>query len=111
MANRVLGLKEEATYGTASDTVPDWHQEVSKAKASPNSEPLTYSGGSRSIKKAKAGVMKPEASYDMKCDLKRIGHYLKAFLGNYKFTAGGASLNTHEFWGGENASLPSFTLW
>lgn len=111
MANRVLGLKEETTYGTASDTVPDWHQEVSKAKASPNTEPMTYSGGSRSVKKAKAGVMKPEASYDMKCDLKRIGHYMKAFLGNYVFTEGGNNANTHEFWGGENSELPSFTGW
>lgn len=111
MANRVLGLKEETTYGTASDNVPDWHQEVSKAKATPNTKPMTYSGGSRSVKKAKAGVMKPEASYDMKCDLKRIGHYMKAFLGNYVFTAGGNNTNIHEFWGGENTELPSFTGW
>ena len=111
MANRVLGLKEEAKYGTASDNVPDWHQEVSKAKATPNTKPMTYSGGSRSVKKAKAGVMKPEASYDMKCDLKRIGHYMKAFLGNYVFTAGGNNTNIHEFWGGENTELPSFTGW
>lgn len=111
MGGRVLGIKEEATYGVASDTIPDWHQEIEKAKASLNSEPMTYSGGSRMIKKAKAGAMNPEASYDMKCDLKRIGHYFKAFLGNYVFTAGGANANTHEFHGGENSELPSFSGW
>lgn len=111
MANRVLGLKEEEVYGVASATAPDWHQEIEKAKALLNSEPMTYSGGSRSIKKAKAGAINPEASYDMKADLKMIGHYFKAFLGNYRYTGGGAGPNIHEFWGGENSVLPSFTGW
>lgn len=115
---RVLGLKEEQVYGTSSHTTPDWHQEVSKAQANLNSEPIIYTGGSRMIRKTKAGALKPEASYEMMVDLKRIGHYFKAALGNYKFTAGATApagqppnLNTHDFWGGESAILPSFTGW
>lgn len=108
---RILGLKEEAQYGVASDTVPDWHQEIEKGKAGLGSEPMTYSGGSRMIKKTKAGALNPEASYDMKPDLKRIGHYIKAFLGNYVFTGGGSGPNTHEFYGSEKRILPSFTGW
>jgi hypothetical protein len=111
MANRVLGLKLESVYGEASATSPDFHQQVNKAKASLGDEPLTDNGGSRTIKYAKAGAMKPEASYDYNADLKMIGHYFLAFLGNYHFTGGGEGPNTHEFWGGENQRLPSFTAW
>ncbi len=108
---RILGIKEEATYGVASDTVPDWHQEIEKGKAGLGGEPINYSGGSRMIKKTKAGALNPEASYDMKPDLKRIGHYMKAFLGNYVFTGGGSGPNVHEFYGSEKRILPSFTGW
>lgn len=110
MGLRVLGLKEETRYGEAAVT-PDWHQDVSKLSASPKSEPVTKAGGSRMIKRARAGVMKPELSMEGDVDLKRIGHYMKAFLGNYKFTDGGSKANIHEFWGGENTKLPSFTGW
>ena len=110
MGIRVVGIKEEARYGVA-ELAPDFHQEVSKAKASLNSTPNTKSSGSRMKKKARAGVYKPTSSIEGEVDLKRIGHYLKAFLDNYKFTNGGSGVNTHEFWGGENNKLSSFTLW
>lgn len=111
MANRVLGLKLEENYGVESASNPDFHVEVSKSKASLKTEPLTYTGGGRSIKKAKAGALKPEASFDLKTELKTIGYFLMAFLGNYKFTSGGSGPNIHEFWGEDNSELPSFTGW
>ena len=110
MGIRVVGIKEEARYGVA-ESAPDFHQEVSKAKASLNSTPNTKSSGSRMKKKARAGVYKPTANIEGEVDLKRIGHYLKAFLDNYYFTDGGSNPNVHEFWGGENNKLSSFTLW
>lgn len=111
MIMRVVGIKEENTYGVA-EPAPDFHQEVENSKASLNSEPFTSSGGSRMKKRARAGVIKPTSTIKAGVDLKRIGHYLKAFLGNYKFTAGNVSNpNKHEFWGGEQNNLPSYTLW
>ena len=110
MGIRVVGMKEEAIYGVA-ELAPDFHQEVSKAKASLNSTPNTKSSGSRMKKKARAGVYKPTSTIEGEVDLKRIGHYLKAFLDNYSFRDGGSGANTHEFWGGENNKLSSFTLW
>ena len=63
-------------------------------------------------KRARAGVYKPTSTIKAGVDLKRIGHYLKAFLGNYAFTAGSSgNPNKHEFWGGEQNKLPSYTLW
>lgn len=110
MGLRVLGLKEESTYGVAA-TAPDWHQQISKGSASLGDEPIVKRGGSRMIRRARAGVMKPESSFEADVDMKRIGHYFKAFLDNYEFTDGGAETNKHEFWGGENTMLSSFTQW
>ena len=109
MGLRVLGIKEESTYGKPA-VAPDWHQQATKLSAALNAEPVTKTGGSRMIKRARAGAIKPTSSFESDVDLKRIGHYMKAFLDNYKFTAG-TKTNTHEFWGGESTSLNSFTLW
>lgn len=110
MGIRVVGIKQEETYGVSA-SAPDFHQEVSKASASLNTEPITKTGGSRMVKRARAGSKKPTSTIEGEVDLKRIGHYLKAFLDNYQFTNGGTNPNTHEFWGGENNKLNSFTLW
>jgi len=117
MVNRILGLKLENNYGVGAPT-PDFHQPVKKAKALLNDEPLVDRGGSRSIQNFRAGAMKPEASYDFIADMKRIGHYFLGALRNYTFTQGmsgtpptPSGLNTHEFWGGDERTLPSFTAW
>lgn len=113
MAIRLFGIKKEKkdSYGKPAVS-PDWHQQVSKLSASLNAEPVTMTGGSRMIRRARAGAVKPTSSVEGNVDMKRIGHYMYAFLGNYGFTAGSnGGVNTHEFWGGENTSLPSFTLW
>lgn len=111
MLMRVVGIKEENDYGVA-EPAPDFHQEVENSKPGLGSDPSTKSGGSRMKKKARAGVMKPGYTIKAGVDLKRIGHYIKAFLGNYKFTAGSSgNPNKHEFWGGEQNNLPSFTIW
>lgn len=109
MGLRVLGIKQESEYGKPA-VAPDWHQQGTKISASLNSEPVTKTGGSRMIKRARAGAIKPTSSFESDVDLKRIGHYFKAFLDNYKFT-NGTKINTHEFYGGESTSLNSFTLW
>jgi hypothetical protein len=109
MAERVFGMKKEATYGVQSGTVPDWHEEVTSNKFELGDDPVTSTGGSRMIKQVRPGVMKPTGTTEGNVDLERIGHYLAAFLDNYLFTAGQNGFNTHEFWGGENTELSSFT--
>lgn len=111
MIMRVVGIKEESSFGVPAPA-PDFHQEVDNSKAPLGSDPFTSSGGSRMKKRARAAALKPTTTIKAGVDLKRIGHYLKAFLGNYKFTSGSSgNPNKHEFWGGEQNNLPSFTLW
>lgn len=113
MGVRVFGLKEETDYGIMADNSnPDWHQNVTKANFKLGDEPKTSTGGSRMNKRARAGVMKPSGTTEGQVDLQRIGHYMKGFLDQYKFTAGtNGAMNIHEFYGGENTKLTSFNGW
>lgn len=114
MVLRVLGLKEEESYGNLkSGTVnPDFHRRLSDGEFKLNDEPVTSNDGSRMVQMTRAGAVKPTGSTGGKCDLKRIGHYLKAFFDQYNYTDGGtSSLNTHEFWGREGQDLTSFHGW
>lgn len=108
MGLRVFNLKQEATYGT-SNTDFDFTQQVTSGNAKLGDEPILRQSGSRMNKYARPGAMKPVAEVNGDVDLKRIGHYYKAFLDNYTFTDGGADQNTHEFWGQEGTELTSFT--
>lgn len=110
MGVRVIGLAEETTWGVAQIN-PDWHQETESGDANLNTEPVEDESGSRMTTVTRAGKIEPTANAEGKLDFKRIGHYLKAFLGNYVFTEGAGDTNTHEFYGGENANVPSFTGW
>lgn len=113
MGCRVFGLKEEESYGQeiTEEMVPDWHKRVSKSTVKLGDEPFLISTGSRMDHKVRPGVMNPTAEIESFVDLKRIGHLLKAFLDNYKFTEGSDGKNTHEFYGGECTLLKSFSGW
>lgn len=114
MVLRVLGLKEEATYGESmTGKTPDWHRRVSDGSFKLNDEPVIYNDGSRMAQGARPGAVKPTGSTAGKTDLKRIGHFLKAFLDEYVFTEGedDDDPNVHEFYGREGQYLTSFSAW
>lgn len=114
MVLRVLGLKQEQTYGNLKTGVtnPDFHHKMTDGNFGLNDDPVTSSDGSRMTQMARAGACKPSGSVKGKCDLKRVGHFLKGFFDNYEFTEGETNTpNIHEFWGGDNPYLTSFTGW
>jgi len=111
MGLRVFGLKMEKEYGEEVDWdnyIPDFHQEVDSADFKLNDDPTLTSGGSRSYKNARAGVMKPTGTVEGKVDLQRVGHYFRALLDQYVYTKDGDT-NIHEFYGGEGKDLASFS--
>ena len=112
MVLRVLGLKEEDTYGNlkAGSTTPDFHRRLSDGSFALNDEPVTFNDGSRMVQGARAGAVKPTGNSGGKCDLKRVGHYLKAFFDQYDFEDG-TTKNTHTFWGREGQLLTSYHGW
>lgn len=113
MVLRVVGLKEETSYGTATTPfTPDWEKYVTKSSFALNDEPILFGEGSRMNNTARPGILKPTGTVESRVDLKTIGHLFKAFLDQYKFTADTSSSgneNVHEFWGAESSSLTSFT--
>lgn len=125
MVLRVLGLKPEASYGKLegedetsfdiADVDPVFHRRMTDGSFKLNDEAVTYSDGSRMVQGGRPGVIKPSGSSAGKCDLKRIGYFLRGFFDQYKYTATGTNVPTgyhiHEFWGGENQYLQSFHGW
>ena len=113
MVDRGFGLELESTYGeevAKSDFDPDWWNQAEDVDFNLGDEPVTKSGGSRMNKRARAGIMKPTGSTTADADLQQLAWYFRAYLDNYKYTAGdsGATVHTHEYWGGEGKELPSF---
>lgn len=116
MGLRLFGLHEEedtaSAYGKRVDKDAlkvDFHQRVSKASAGPGQDPVTITNGSRMVQAKRAGYMEPTASTESTMDVKTIQYYLKALLGNYIFKSNAeGTKNHHEFWGGENTTLPSW---
>ena len=110
---RVVGLKEESTYGQSAESfTPDWHKYISKSSFALNDEAILFGDGSRMNSTARPGIIKPTGSVKSKVDLKTIGHLFRAFLDQYEYTedAGETGLqNIHEFWGAESSELTSFT--
>lgn len=116
MVNRGFGIELErpAYYGDTTiqpaNFDPDWWSEVADANFGLNDDPVTKSGSSRMVKKARAGYMKPKGTTKDDADLQKLAWYFRGYLDNYKYTAGasGATIHTHEFWGGEIKELQSF---
>lgn len=112
--NRGFGIEVEGAYGSpnvnTSNYDPDFWNHAESVDFKLNDEPVTRSGTSRMNKRARAGVMKPTGSTEADADLQQLGYYFYGFLDNYVYTAGssGATVHTHEFYGGEGKELPSF---
>ena len=112
MVDRGFGIEiETGKYGELiekEDFDLDWFVKADSVDFKLNDEPVTKSGGSRMIKRARAGYLKPTGSTSHDADLQRFAWYFRAFLDNYKYTEGSDDVNTHEFWGGEGKQLTSF---
>ena len=113
MVDRGFGIELEESYGNSvskSTFDPDWWNQAESLEFKLNDEPVVKSGSSRMNKRARAGVMKPTGSTTADADLQQLAWYFRGLLDNYKYTAGssGATVHTHEFWGGEGKELPSF---
>jgi hypothetical protein len=116
--DRGFGLEPETTYGdttvSKSSFYPHFWSKADDVDFKLNDEPVTKSGGSRMVKKARAGIMKPTGSTKADADLQQLAYYFYGFLDNYTCTTG-ATPSTghtqtyiHEYYGGEGKSLPSF---
>ena len=113
MVDRGFGIEVEDTYGESvakSDFAPDWWSDADSVSFKLNDKPVTKRGSSRMNKRARAGVLKPSGTTKADADLEKLAWYFYGFLDNYVYTAGGTGVdvNTHEFYGGEGKTLPSF---
>ena len=112
--NRGFGLEVESNYGDTtvepSNFDPHFWNNAENVEFKLNDEPVTKSGSSRMNKRARVGVMKPTGSTSADADLQQLSWYFLGYLDNYKYTAGesGATVHTHEYWGGEGKELHSF---
>ena len=112
--NRGFGIEVEGTYGSPSVSTanydPDWWNHADSVDFKLNDSPVTRSGSSRMNKRARAGIMKPTGSTSADADLQQLAWYFLGYLDNYVYTAGasGATVHTHEFYGGEGKELTSF---
>lgn len=122
MANqlqRVFGLirEDDDEYGVvptsgspAVDSGPDFHMEITESSIPIEGDLLTLESGSRGTRLKRPGTYLPQPEIEGVVDLKQITHFLLGALGEYVYTAGGiGEKNIHEFYGGENRKLPSFT--
>ena len=114
MVNRGFGIEVEGSYGSpnisTSNYEPNWWNNAESVDFKLNDDPVTRSGSSRMNKRARAGIMKPSGSTEADADLQQLAWYFFGYLDNYVYTAGGtgATVHTHEFYGGEGKELPSF---
>jgi hypothetical protein len=119
MANqlqRVFGLirEDDDSYGTTPTAdSPDFHMEITESSIPIEGDLLTLESGSRGTKLKRPGTYLPQPEIEGVVDLKQITHFLLGALGEYVYTAGTpgspGTANIHEFYGGENRKLPSFT--
>lgn len=110
MEDRGLGLELEKEYGETVEREnykPLFWCDVESMNFKLNDEPITKSGSSRMVQRARAGVIKPTGSIQLDSDLERLGYFIRLFLDQYKYTPGNDNTNIHEFWGGEEKELPS----
>lgn len=108
---RVFGLAQEAQYGVRASEMTI-HQRYEKASFGPQSEPVTLRLGSKDVQAARQGYAEPGGSTETTMDSKTIQYILMAILGNYTHSttgSGSSQKHVHEFVGGENTLLPSFS--
>lgn len=111
MTERKVGIKKEATFGTAQSTV-SFYSELSSFNPKIEGENLTRETlSARAPKIVRPGEYSVSIDFEGFSDLERIGHFLYGVSDNYKFTEGSTGQpNTHEFYGGVGRRLPSFTI-
>lgn len=110
---RGFGLTVEDDYISevqpVDDVNIDWFQKMPEVNFELGDEVETDDGGGRTDEIFWAGAAKPNGSTSAKVDLQRLTYYLYGFLDHYLHTTGEDDLHIHEFWGGENHELPSFS--
>lgn len=108
---RYGGFTEEENFNPAVPPEAKFHIEIASATldvpANPNVE--FESGLYRGRREIRPGYYTPSGNIVFPINVRAIGYFLKWALGEYKFTDGGAGTNTHEIYGKEGTSLPSFT--
>ncbi len=109
---RYLGTVKEATFNEAVPPVATAHVDIASASLDAPSEPdILYEGGlQRTAATRRPGFYSPSGNIVYAFDIDSIGEYLRYALGGYVFTADDPEigLNTHEFYGSAEATLPSF---
>lgn len=116
--DRGYGLEVEGTYGDTTKTKtqfhPDFWNQAETVDFKLNDEPIVKSGGSRMNQRARVGTMKPTGTTSADADLQQLTWYFYGYLDNYKCTTGDEPSTghqqtyIHEYYGGENKTLPSF---
>ena len=111
MRMRYVGFAEEATYRPVVPPAAVFHVDIASASLDVPSDPnLHFEGGLyRGLKTIRPGYYVPGGNIVYPADIRTIAYILKWALGNYKYTVGGAGINTHEIWSVEELVLPSFT--
>ena len=109
---QVVSFSPEQKWATEAKD-DEKHIRADKANASLNAEPVTLTGGSKTIQKVRVGYPEPSSEMDTAIDTKIFHRYMYYTLGNYKFTQLGVSdsnKSCHEFYGGDSTRLPSSTV-
>ena len=121
MAN-YMGIKFNDTsdaYGTdalSGNTMPDFFVQTESHEAGLNIPDPDVTALDTDL--PRGGYPEPEGKVSVSAHTQAIPTYLYALLGNYRFTANGATIelsdgtevtrNVHEFWMGENSELPQW---
>ena len=109
---RGFGITVEDEYGEETEIENidvDWFQKMNEVNFALGDEAETDDGGSRTAEVVWAGAAGPKGSTSGTVDLQRITYYLFGFLDHYMHALDANDMSVHEFWGGENHELPSFT--
>lgn len=108
---RVVGIKEESTFGEKAGNAPDFYHNGDKISISLDTKPIrAINPLSRGLSKGRPGTYTVKSSVDFTANLAILAYYFKAALGEYNHEESDGK-QIHESWGENRQYLPSFTLW
>jgi hypothetical protein len=110
MSTKYIGLAFESQFNQEPAPEATIHLDAASSSLdTPADTHIKVPGGiGRTTKKKKSGFyIGPNGNIAYAFDLSSLRYLLKATLGGYRFTDGGAGLNKHEFYGIEDNILPS----